>query len=227
MKTDFEKFVTEEMIKEVLEGNIEDLGNGILYEMCEKNFEHKNKGAVYAKTWIIGRTYSVALERDNSRKSRDKTINDDFYSNTIVPEFLDENSKIDEKIGSLKCKKLNNEVLPEIFGTYLHLIKITDKLERGTKRSFCSKYLHFHLPELFFIYDSRAAGAISKCKINISESLTYDKKKFSEISEYTKFFCKCLELRDFICNKWGEKFSPRQIDRLLLMVANHDLRRIV
>ena len=213
--------LTEKLKSIVLGESIEDLGNKILYDMCQKYFDHKEENAIFAKTLILGRAYAVALERDNSKtKSKnDKIINDAFYRDVIIPTFLNKNSKIDEKIGSLKGKKLNDNNLKEIFNTYLFLLEMTKRLKRGTKRSFCSKYLHFHLPELFFIYDSRAKNTITKYEITVSKKHKDLIKEFPRgIYEYINFFCKCLKLQHWVNEKWGQLLTPRQIDKLLLMI---------
>ena len=219
MKEKLDEIVTKEMIDNVLNEHIADLGNQVLYDMCQNYFDHTKNDAIFAKTWIIGRSYAVALERNNSKQKSEVSLpNDDFYGEVIIPTFLKQSKKIDEKLISLRNKKLNDGVLLEIFGTYKLLVEITNKLNRGTKRSFCSKYLHFHLPDLFFIYDSRAVKAITKCEIKISKEDLDLIHQFPEIQEYTNFFFKCLKLQHWVEEKWGESFTPREIDKLLLMI---------
>jgi Protein of unknown function (DUF2934) len=35
----------------------------VLYNLCRDNFDHSNRAAVYAKVYIIGRTYATGIER--------------------------------------------------------------------------------------------------------------------------------------------------------------------
>ena len=87
------------------------------------------------------------------------------------------------------------------------------------KRSLASKYLHFHCPEKFFIYDSRAKEAIRKIvkrpdKKILSEIVEYD-------PEYGDFVCRMLELQKYldeklVDEKLGGHVTPRSIDSFLL-----------
>lgn len=75
--------------KDLIEQNIQtvyDLSNSILYDMCRNNFNHDSINKILAKTIIIGRTYSAALDRGrqkNSKLNSNKNINDDFYQKKL------------------------------------------------------------------------------------------------------------------------------------------------
>jgi len=60
------------------EYNFEVLGNGVLYDMCKEYADHIVPEAIYAKLWLIGRSYSAAIERN---KSGEKT--EVIYRNTV------------------------------------------------------------------------------------------------------------------------------------------------
>ena len=81
------------------------------------------------------------------------------------------------------------------------------------KRSLASKYLHFHCPELFFIYDSRARTAINRYVKRP------DKKALDNINcdkEYGDFVCRMLELQAFLQERTDCNQSPRTLDSFLL-----------
>ena len=122
-------------------------GNKVLYDMCINNPLHNNNDVISGKVWLIGRAYAVAIERVREKKY----INDDFYSE-IVPKIFNEFYKdFDNDIKDIKENDLNNALS-------VHK-KLTDAIKNVTgleKRSFNSKYLHFHCPDIFYIYDSRA-----------------------------------------------------------------------
>ena len=85
----------------------------------------------------------------------------------------------------------------------------------AANRSLASKYLHFHRPELFLIYDSRAAEAIGRV------DMARPKRTISPNgdAEYAKFVNAVLALSGHIQSDFGVVLNPRQIDRLLLAVV--------
>ena len=40
-----------------------DIGNDVLYQMCEKYPSHTNEEEIIGKIWLIGRSYAAAIER--------------------------------------------------------------------------------------------------------------------------------------------------------------------
>lgn len=197
-------------------GTLEFIGNRVLYDLCKKYPLHNNKQEVFAKIWLIGRSYAVALERGDSH---DNEINDDFYG-LVVNKLL--SSKIDVILDKLNGKELVLENLHLILGVYKDLYEITFSFGRGYKPSFCSKYLHFHFPELFFIYDSRVLKIINSYKIDISE-LNELKYEYAYLP-YFKFFCKCFLYQNELRKTLNLDLTPRQIDILLINQANSYLR---
>jgi len=130
-----------------------DFGNGILYDLCKENFYHRDTEKILSKVWLIGRAYSAAIERRRNKE----TINDNFYIDRVAPTFKD--SEIDNYLTDLKQQdRLTIDNLPLVLRAHNYLTKLTALITDLEKRSFSSKYLHFHLPNLFFIYDSRVVG---------------------------------------------------------------------
>ena len=76
-------------------------GNKILYELCRKNFTHKRTNVILAKTLIIGRAYSVALDRNKREVKKD--IADNFYLDDVVPLF--KKMKLSARLSKLKKHK--------------------------------------------------------------------------------------------------------------------------
>lgn len=196
-----------------------DLGNKALYDLCKNNFDHKADPQILAKVWLIGRSYAAAIERFKGKNKK----NDNFYKEDVVKTFM--NSEIDKKLQKLKdYDKLTEDNLQEVLETHKYLLNIINEgLTKDNKISFCSKYLHFHLPNLFFIYDSRVNTAINKTglereKLNeIKKELHYDKIDKS----YGDTFCKCFELTQKIKNEHGIEITPRHLDNLLIEIANN------
>lgn len=194
-----------------------DWGNSVLYKMCKLNPSHKNQSIALGKMWIIGRSYSAAIER-GAGKHREESV--DFYAEKVAPMLA--TSNIDKWIKSLneigRITESNLEGLLEVHSNFVAAIEgITGK----KKRSLASKYLHFHSPKSVFIYDSIANSEIrtvlSDRKRNFKYIKGYD-------DAYSQFVVRCLYLRDKIIEpKLGKKVCPRFIDKVLLSSASGQL----
>lgn len=208
-----------ENIDKALKSREWDFGNEVLYELCNKNFKHEEECKIIAKVWLIGRSYAAAIER-----RRNKTdINDDFYISKVAPLF--KNSKIDSLLASLnRRKEITTENLMEILRVHYYLMQEIKKITKIEKRSFCSKYLHFHLPDLFFIYDSRVVTALRKYSSRVPKECTYLTKSENIDNEYAKFFVKSFALKKQIKKEYNLKLTNRQFDKILILTANNNLK---
>lgn len=45
-----------------------DVGNSVLYDMCRKYPNHGKEDEIIAKVWLIGCSYSAAIERRRNRQ---------------------------------------------------------------------------------------------------------------------------------------------------------------
>ena len=193
-----------------------DFGNKILYNMCKKNFAHKNDGVIIAKVLFIGRIYAAAIER---RKKETDIISDDFYIKKVVPAFR--NSSLDKHLKKLKkIRTVTTNNIGEVCVVHYELMKTVRKITRLNKRSFCSKYLHFHLPEHFFIYDSRVQYSIRKMKVDVPAELKSIVYSGKVDLEYAKFYCKSFYLKRELERLKKTKLTNRQFDNLLIEIAN-------
>ncbi|MBP1222849.1 hypothetical protein [Flavobacterium sp. 1355] len=203
-------------IEIAMQNNAWHFGNEVLYKMCRENFEHKNNQHILAKVLFIGRIYAAAIER---RKTKSNDINDNFYIDTVAPTF--QNSDIDKYLNKLKnIQSLESKNLELVLETHYYLTKVIHKITDQNKRSLVSKYLHFHLPELFFIYDTRAVEALRNYKTKVPATLKYLTELENIDIEYAKFFCKCYELKKEIQQNFNITFSNRHLDNLLIENAN-------
>ena len=82
------------------------------------------------------------------------------------------------------------------------------------KRSLASKYLHFHCPDKFFIYDSRARSAINKLVKKPDKHMLAGLDSYDP--EYADFVCRMLELQEYLDGVTGLLESPRRMDSFLL-----------
>lgn len=189
----------------------------IMYDMCSKNPKHTDDDVVAGKILIIGRSYAAAVERCSGKG---EMTNDNFYYNKIcglIRDIHDLDSIIEELN---KSKSSIQDNIDKILGIHYRLsYAISPKNKNNFKRSFTSKYLHFHCPNHFFIYDERAKQALNKiittCGIKIDKNIEI--KSICD-QDYKKFVIKMVSLQEYIKDKLPSHNlpSPIQLDRFLL-----------
>lgn len=188
------------------------LGNDVLYKLCRDYPTHDKPDAIVAKFWLIGRAYSAAIER---RRNAAET-SDDFYVRILTDKI--QNSGLDQWLAELPGKVGNPwQDLSFIISTHKRLMDVLAKMTGLDKRSLASKYLHFHRPELFFIYDSRARKAIREVTPKRCETPAIAAGIFD--LEYLDFCRRAQWLRDHVQSKFNECLTPRELDSILLRRA--------
>lgn len=196
-----------------------EFSNSILYKLCKKYPENSKGEVVLAKTLIIGRVYSAALERGTSSKKESGT---DFYLKQVFPsidKFFKDKSTI------LNIKKLNKDKeLQPVIELHGGLVTCLKKLRNSRKISFASKYLHFHYKDSFYIYDSRAKWALSLLKKYLTnKNITIGEIEISEnvntIKEYYSFVKQVASVKQAVeGNK--KKFTIREFDNIMIQIAD-------
>ncbi len=194
-----------------------EFGNSILYQMCENHPHHDDVDVAIGKIWLIGRSYAAAIER---RNNTDDHQGDDFYYDVVAPKMLEIGSELDNRIESLK----NNsgtivDCVTEILSTHRFLMDVFKELTGLEKRSLASKYLHFHCPEKFFIYDSRARTAIGKIVKSPNKMILSELEESDYDAEYADFVCRMIELQKYLNEKVGINIKAREIDSFLLAIT--------
>jgi hypothetical protein len=140
------------------------------------------------------------------RRVKDKFPGDSFYTRLLAPKVR--NSDIDRWFEGLKRDKDGSEAIR------IHK-KLTDFLRSLTnldKRSLASKYLHFHFPDQFFLYDSRASSSIKQ----LTPARDNQYISGNGDASYELFFRRCQKLSQHIKSKFGKALSPRELDDVLL-----------
>ena len=201
-------------LKDFMDNKHWDFSNKILYDLCINNFRHDKDEVILTKVLFIGRIYAAAIER---RRENLSANNDDFYIDKVVKTFKD--PILDKHLENLKLiKKISMNNIHQILLVHHYLMKTISKITGIDKRSFCSKYLHFHLPNLFFIFDSRASTALKEFTSTRSDELKGSSDNID--LEYATFFYKCFDLKTKIDKHHKTNCSPRQLDNLLIDIAN-------
>lgn len=190
-----------------------DLGNQVLYDMCSKYPRHKTSQEAIAKIWLIGRSYAAAIERRRNGKHG----SDDFYIETVGPTVAASN--IDTLLSSLPRRPAAPvEHLAKTIKTHKKIMDLFESMTGMEKRSLASKYLHFHRPDLFFIYDSRAQAGIRKLTPSCRYIDHIPVLKHERDQEYYKFCIRMAWLSRNVQKRHARQLTPRELDNVLLAV---------
>jgi hypothetical protein len=201
--------LTPESIKEALSINVWDFANRVLYDLCKQNPDHKRDDVIIAKIWLIGRAYAAAIER---RRIAGRTLGDAFYEKKVASTIR--NSHIDAWFSALDASP--NEDLATTLETHKRVMDLFRRISGLEKRSLASKYLHFHFPTRFYIYDSRAYKAICRFTGRVGRRLPRLRK---HDNVYARFYIRCEKLRREISSLSDAPLAPRDIDKILLYTA--------
>ena len=181
-----------------------DWGNEVLYRMCREAPEHTRHGVIAGKVWLIGRAYSAAIERGAGGYA-------DIYSTRVAPMMMD--SDIDLWITIVRpIERVSSENVTDVLRVHQQVTGLFNRITGLEKRSLASKYLHFHLPNAFFIFDSIANAKLRELLKG---------KRFQVPAgfdtPYAEFVYRCLWYRDNVFEpELGRMSTPRELDQHLL-----------
>lgn len=130
-----------------------------LYRLCE-NLGHASPAGVFAKVFIIGRTYQTGIERQVKSKggqgsSISQVAEKMIASSRAVKRLFDALSDVLEPINASMLRSI-----AEVHGGIIQLLRPITRTAR-VPRAFVSKYLHFHFPAVP-IYDSYAESSLRR-----------------------------------------------------------------
>lgn len=188
-------------------------GNEWLYDLFNKYPNNNKPDEIVAKIWILGRTYSAAIER---RKNHSKLSNDEFYKQKVPNSII--KVKLDSKLKEIRKTSDRKLKIDLLLSTHKQLQSSIQEITNQNKRSLCSKYLHFHLPSDYYIYDTRAVKGLSK--LNSTLPIPY-KHRMNLIgnkwdSEYANHYLKSNYVKSYLENISGRNISNREFDSILL-----------
>ena len=182
------------------------LSNDVLYKLCQDYPGNSNLQEVVTKVMIIGKTQSAPIERRHT--SFFPKIKAEDYYKKVADEIT--TLDLDAELHGMRCTEPSElkDLTPTL---YMHqkIVGAVEKFSKNRHRSFASKYLHFHAPNWFFIFDSIATGALSKQVPRPDDDVA-----LSGIGDDN--------YRDFVQRAWGlceqlghPRLTPRELDRLL------------
>lgn len=204
--------LTRKMVQRASEDDSWCIGNQALYDLCQRYPRHVVDAEIVAKVWLIGRAYSASVERGRGKAAGSELSNDRFYTEAI-PNAL-RKSRLDQKLKALaKFEETDESSAAAVLDAHAHLVSVFYGLTRKSKRSLASKYLHFHRPNLFFIYDSRAASSIRA--LGLPRHVI--KVPRGADPAYAQFVSAVIGVREHVLSRFEQRLNPRQLDRLLLV----------
>jgi len=178
--------------------------NDVLYKFCRKHPYHTDARITVAKILLIGRVCAVAIER---RKPEIVEQNDDFYRRRVAPIVM--RSAVDRWIEESKTQKpMTPESFEILVEAHARTTELFTKISGLEKRSLASKYLHFHVPWLFFIYDARAIAGMRTVMDVVGRATRYAD---SRDSQYRSFAEKCVRLTLHCKAEFGVVLQPREL----------------
>lgn len=198
---------TKSFVQRAIADSTWDIGNKVLYDLCKRHPLHRDPDVIGAKIWLIGRSYAAAIER--RREKGNTTVNDEFYETVVIP--TTKASKIDRWFQKAKVAAVNDSA--SLLEVHWELTRLFGKISKQSKRSLASKYLHFHFPDRYFIYDSRADRAIRQLTKSIRNRLP-PLRQFDR--SYGRFFLRCLRLKEELSDMVDRQVTPRELDKVLL-----------
>ena len=222
--------ISEERIKKARNQDMWGFANQILYDLCQRNPKHDDDSVIIAKVWLIGRAYAAAIERRKPTKNitlvnsdaEQQDSSEDFYVKEVAPKIKSIGSELDERIRRISCySRITEALLPQIVDTHWFLTNVFSDISGMNKRSLASKYLHFHVPNMFYIFDSRAYTRVGSITPKAKELKRDIRRCLCEKScdeSYLDFVAKAYILNEKIYNDENRKvwLTPRQLDSLLL-----------
>jgi hypothetical protein len=120
---------------------------------------------------------------------------------------------VDRWLAELDGAALTWEDLPRILSVHYRFTDLFKAISGRAQRSLASKYLHFHRPGLFFLYDPRAETTV-RSEVPSPRRVALDSAAVDR--GYALFARRCLELKERLEPDAPLALDPRALDRCLL-----------
>jgi hypothetical protein len=184
-----------------------------LYRLCRENSDNSSRLPVFAKVFILGRSYQTEIERQASNHGPDGS------SICQVAECLFKHGKnIDKRIGALSgdIEPTDLRAIVDLHGHIMRLLKpIARKLK--SPRSFVSNYLHFHNPAVP-IYNSYADWSLKRLVPHDDTLNAFDTPRAAD-PDYDRYVKRFLRLC-FILQENELIVSVKHLNHYLVWMAD-------
>lgn len=233
---DTEKRVIQYYQELVEKKTVYSFGDMHLYKMCRDALISKNKEDIASTIWLIGRSYAASPEREIKKaiikgygENKEKQLTSEDLFERFAEALNDAGLLINEMINDIEyCyerKRINEDV--EILYRTVGLIRTINHIRLAVSGlpstnnivSFCSKFLHFYMPQSVFLFDQI--------------SLNGGKRIFESIKSKTekKEVCNNLVIKDFqieeckdIYNDLNNFIDETKIDKVMKEYFYHACR---
>jgi hypothetical protein len=185
-----------------------DFGNKFLYDLCRDYPDHSRRDEIVAKVWLIGRSYAAPIER--GRQTERMPSSEEFYEKVLAPAFV--KGHVDRWFDEVRRSQGRDRAV--LLGVHAQLTDLFKSISGQSKRSLAAKYLHFHFPDYYFMFDSRAEHAVRSLP-------GLPRRHSSEPANlpdhvYRGFFMRCHFAQGWLTELLGAQVGPRDVDKVLL-----------
>jgi hypothetical protein len=190
-----------------------------LYRLCVEHPRHEDPDAVYAKLWLIGRTYATGIERSIKSEGWQGSSMDQ-----VARLLLGKAHFVDGLVLGLKptAEPLTPQKLLVIADAHGQLTHLLSQITRKgmSPRSFVSKYLHFHCPSVP-LYDTNAVSALTKLVRWTDDLACFARPKTAD-AEYAWHLMRFMRLYDRLREQVAgdartrRRFNVKYVDFYLL-----------
>ncbi len=186
--------LTPEFVTDALAESILDPRRRALYDLCFQHRNHLDETATAEKLRRIVRLYaeydgcSLSPEAEARRLGR---------------------SGVDSWFGLLASAEALDAL--QLLQTHRRLMAVFADLDEAEARSLASKYLHFHFPELFPVYDAVVAPAAAR----LAGDECPDEDAPAPDPAYARHVTCCRRVTEQLRPEVGRRLGPRELDLLL------------
>ena len=194
--------ITREFLADALAQSILDPRTRALYELCFMHRHHFHDEIVADKLRMIVRLCAehglnvTGFSPEFTAHRLGQSAVDHWFAGLATAEHLD---------------------LALVFELHKRVMDLFADLPAEQARALASKYLHFHFPELFFLYDRRVAAAA----FQLGEGECGYLSRAEHDPDYGRFFACCRKLTERFVGLAGRRLNPRELDRVLRAWADH------
>lgn len=194
--------LTREFITEALAESVADPRARALYELCFLRRDHLNARIVSDKLNLI-----VRLPASNGARSA--------FSTEAIAHRL-EKSGVDHWFNGLRtAEDISLASLQEL---HARIMQVFGELPEPEARTLASRYLHFHFPELFCIYD---ASLDQRMQELLPQALIAEQAGADTV--YAAYFQRCRLLCERLSPMLGRRLALNELECVLRAWHDHQL----